>query len=47
MSDPPLDLQVDGEVVDLVKPLVCEAVPQALTVRVPIKEKDEKEAVTG
>lgn len=34
-SDPPLDLQVDGEVVDMTTPLVAEILPNALTVRVP------------
>ncbi len=39
-SDPPLDLQVDGEVVDLTTPLVTGVLPKALRVRVP-QEKDE------
>jgi len=45
-SDPPLDLQVDGEVVDMTTPLVTEVLPQALRVRVPeeAKEKVEEEA---
>ncbi len=45
-SDPPLDLQVDGEVVEMQTPLVCEIVPRALKVRVPMKEKTEDD-VTG
>ena len=39
-SNPPLDLQVDGEVVDLQTPLVCEVVPRGLKVRVPLKTED-------
>ena len=42
-SDPPLDLQIDGEVVDMQTPLVCEVVPRALKVRVPLKIKDDDE----
>ena len=38
-SDPPLDLQVDGEVVEMQTPLVCEIVPRALKVRVLAKEE--------
>lgn len=34
-SDPPLDLQIDGEVVDQVIPLIVEVLPRALKVRVP------------
>jgi diacylglycerol kinase (ATP) len=41
-SDPPLDLQIDGEVVDLQTPLVTRVLPHALTVRVP-REALEKE----
>ena len=40
-SDPPLDLQIDGEEVDQRKPLIVEVVPQALQVRVPMNAKDE------
>lgn len=36
-SDPPLDLQIDGEVKDLTTPLIAEVVPQALRVRVPME----------
>ncbi len=36
-SNPPLDLQVDGEVVDMTTPLVAEILPKALTVRVPVE----------
>lgn len=45
-SDPPLDLQVDGEVVDMTTPLVTEVVPHSLSVRVPAqaKEKSDEEA---
>ena len=39
-SDPPLDLQVDGEIVDLTTPLVTGVLPKALRVRVP-EENDE------
>jgi YegS/Rv2252/BmrU family lipid kinase len=39
-SNPPLDLQIDGEVVDLTTPLVVDVVPRALRVRVPAKEKE-------
>jgi diacylglycerol kinase (ATP) len=46
-SNPPLDLQVDVEVVDLIAPLVCEVVPRGLKVRVPIKEEKPEDAVTG
>jgi YegS/Rv2252/BmrU family lipid kinase len=35
-SDPPLDLQIDGEVVDLMTPLIAEVIPQAVRVRVPL-----------
>jgi YegS/Rv2252/BmrU family lipid kinase len=35
LSDPPLDLQIDGEVVDLQTPLCVEIVPRDLKVRVP------------
>lgn len=38
-SNPPLDLQIDGEVVDMQTPLTCEVVPRALRVRVPMKEE--------
>ena len=38
-TDPPLDVQVDGEVEDLPLPLVARVVPQALQVRVPSEEK--------
>jgi YegS/Rv2252/BmrU family lipid kinase len=34
-SNPPLDLQIDGEVVDQTTPLVAEVLPRALKVRVP------------
>jgi YegS/Rv2252/BmrU family lipid kinase len=34
-SDPPLDLQIDGEIVDQTTPLVAEVLPRALKVRVP------------
>jgi len=34
-SDPPLDLQIDGEPVDLKTPLVVEVLPRALRVRIP------------
>jgi YegS/Rv2252/BmrU family lipid kinase len=36
-SNPPLDLQVDGEVVDMTTPLIAEVLPKALTVRVPVE----------
>jgi diacylglycerol kinase (ATP) len=36
-SDPPLDLQIDGEPVDLMTPLTAEVLPKALRVRVPLK----------
>ena len=42
-SDPPLDLQVDGEVVDMTTPLVTEVLPQALRVRVPAEAKAKAE----
>lgn len=42
-SDPPLDLQVDGEVVDMTTPLVTEVLPQALRVRVPEEAKGKAE----
>ncbi|MDF2439527.1 MAG: hypothetical protein JWN98_511 [Abditibacteriota bacterium] len=45
-SDPPLDLQIDGEVVDQVIPLVAEVLPRALKVRVP-PETLEKEAAAA
>ncbi len=34
-SDPPLDLQIDGEAVDSMTPLIAEVMPRALRVRVP------------
>lgn len=34
-SDPPLDLQIDGEEVEKMIPLVAEAIPHAILVRVP------------
>ena len=34
-SEPPLDCQIDGEVVDVTTPLIAEVLPCALTVRVP------------
>lgn len=37
-SDPPLDLQIDGEVVDMTTPLVAEVLPKALTVCVPAEQ---------
>lgn len=40
-SDPPLDLQVDGEVVEQTTPLVAEVLPRALRVRVPVDLPDE------
>lgn len=43
-SDPPLDLQVDGEVVDTTTPLVTRVLPRALLVRVPKEAKEEEEA---
>ncbi len=36
-STPPLDLQIDGEVVDMKTPLIAEVLPGALTVRVPME----------
>lgn len=45
-SDPPLDLQVDGEVVDMKTPLVTEVLPQSLRVRVPAKAKEKAEEET-
>lgn len=42
-SDPPLDLQIDGEPVDLMTPLVTEVLPGALRVRVPIPTSDTDE----
>ena len=36
-TNPPLDLQIDGEEVEITPPLVAEAVPHALLVRVPLK----------
>ena len=47
LSDPPLDLQIDGEVVDMQTPLVAEVQPRALKVRVPREalEKELKEEV--
>jgi len=50
LSEPPLDLQIDGEVVDESTPLTAEVVPKALTVRVPPeyldkqREQDEAQA---
>jgi YegS/Rv2252/BmrU family lipid kinase len=35
LAEPPLDLQIDGEVVDMTTPLVTEVLPRLLTVRVP------------
>lgn len=43
-SDPPLDLQVDGEVVDMTTPLVTQVLPRALRVRVPIPQEEEETA---
>jgi YegS/Rv2252/BmrU family lipid kinase len=40
-SDPPLDLQIDGEVVEQQTPLVAEVLPRALRVRVPVDLPDE------
>jgi YegS/Rv2252/BmrU family lipid kinase len=40
-SDPPLDLQIDGEVVDMTTPLVTEVLPRVLTVRVPREAIEE------
>ncbi len=34
-ADPPLEVQIDGETVSAKTPIVCEAVPRALRVRVP------------
>lgn len=34
-SRPPLDLQVDGEIVDMTTPLVAQILPEALAIRVP------------
>jgi YegS/Rv2252/BmrU family lipid kinase len=34
-AEPPLDLQIDGEVVDMTTPLETEVLPRILTVRVP------------
>jgi YegS/Rv2252/BmrU family lipid kinase len=45
-TNPPLDTQIDGEIVDVKPPLVIEVVPRALRVRVPASAKEE-EAVTG
>ncbi|HEX8236274.1 MAG TPA: diacylglycerol kinase family protein [Abditibacteriaceae bacterium] len=45
-TNPPLDTQIDGEVVDVKPPLVIEVVPRALRVRVPASAKED-EAVTG
>lgn len=42
-SDPPLDLQVDGEVVDMTTPLVTRVLPRALRVRVPHVEAEDEE----
>lgn len=39
-SDPPLDLQIDGEVVDLTTPLITQALPRILHVRVPREAVD-------
>lgn len=44
-SDPPLDLQIDGEIVDLKTPLVVEIVPRALRVRVPAEKKEAESQV--
>jgi YegS/Rv2252/BmrU family lipid kinase len=41
LSDPPLDLQIDGEVVDLQTPLCVEVVPRNLKVRVPFASESE------
>lgn len=41
LTNPPLDVQVDGEVEDLDLPLVCEIVPGALRVRVPRDAKSD------
>lgn len=41
-SDPPLDLQIDGEEVEMQTPLVAQVRPRALKVRVP--EQDEHES---
>jgi len=46
-SDPPLDLQVDGEVVDMTTPLVTEVLPQSLRVRVPEEAKEKLEVEAG
>ncbi|MBV9468041.1 MAG: diacylglycerol kinase family lipid kinase [Abitibacteriaceae bacterium] len=40
-SDPPLDLQIDGEEVDKEVPLVAEVKPKALRVRVPVPKQGE------
>jgi YegS/Rv2252/BmrU family lipid kinase len=40
-SDPPLDLQIDGEVVDMTTPLIAEVLPRLLTVRVPREAVEE------
>lgn len=40
-SDPPLDVQIDGEVVDLKTPLVIEIAAGALSVRVPLEKERE------
>jgi YegS/Rv2252/BmrU family lipid kinase len=40
-SEPPLDLQVDGEVEDLTTPLIAGVLPGALRVRVPVDGKNE------
>lgn len=39
-SDPPLDIQVDGEVVDMTTPLIAEVLPGTLLVTVPPVESD-------
>ena len=43
LSEPPLDLQIDGEVVDETTPLTAEVVPTALTVRVPPEYLDKQQ----
>lgn len=40
-SDPPLDSQVDGEIVELPTPLIAEVLPGALRVRVPHEEIED------
>jgi diacylglycerol kinase family enzyme len=41
-TDPPLDMQIDGEIVDTKPPLVIETRPKALKIRVPHEDKAEK-----